>query len=304
MPSSSEAVRPKPKHGVVNAMSVDVEDYFHAAALHAAAPRERWASLESRVENNTRRTLDLFEEAGVKATFFILGCVAAQFPGLVRAIADGGHEIASHGYRHFRVREQTPTEFSLDVLQTRHLLEDVSGKPVIGYRAANFSIDQTTWWAFDVLADAGYRYSSSINPVPHDHYGCPSAPRVPFRPGGSGIVELPLTTLEIAGRRFHASGGGYFRLLPYPFFNCVLRYINNHENQPAHFYFHPWEIDPGQPRLDVKGRSKFRHYVNLSLMEKKLRRLLRDFAWARTDQVYAQQVFSNASGGRCPEWNA
>lgn len=304
MPSFPEATPEKTKGGIVNAMSVDVEDYFHAAALHAAAPRERWASLESRVENNTLRTLDLFAEAGVKATFFILGCVALKFPRLVRVIADGGHEVASHGYQHFRVREQTYTEFAQDVRQTRHLLEDISGKPVIGYRAANFSIDETTWWAFDVLSNAGYRYSSSVNPVAHDHYGVPSAPRVPFCPGAGGFVELPLTTLEIAGRRFHASGGGYFRLLPYPLFKRVLCHINNRENQPTHFYFHPWEIDPGQPRFDVEVRSKFRHYVNLSVMEKKLRLLLHDFSWARTDEVYARQVFSSASSERCPEWNA
>jgi len=304
MPAFPEAGTAKTKGSIVNAMTVDVEDYFHAAALCTAAPRERWASLESRVESNTLRTLDLFEEAGVKATFFILGCVALQFPGLIRRIADRGHEVASHGYQHFRVREQTHAEFAQDVLRTRHLLEDIGGKPVIGYRAANFSIDENTWWAFDVLADAGYRYSSSVNPVPHDHYGVPSAPRAPFRPGAGAFVELPLTTLEIAGRRLHASGGGYFRLLPYPIFRLVLRHINDRENQPAHFYFHPWEIDPGQPRFDVTARSTFRHYVNLSVMEKKLRRLLHDFSWARTDEVYAGEVFSSASREHCPEWRA
>ncbi|MDQ0321101.1 polysaccharide deacetylase family protein (PEP-CTERM system associated) [Pararhizobium capsulatum DSM 1112] len=289
---------------VPNAMSVDVEDYFHAAALGAAAPRDRWDTMESRVEASTNRTLALFDEAGVKATFFTLGCVAEQFPGLVRSISDAGHEIASHGYRHHRVGEQSKPEFAKDVKDTKSLLEDICGKAVIGYRAPNFSIGGETWWAYEQLSQAGYRYSSSVNPVPHDHYGVPSAPRLPFRPGVEGIVELPLTSLLVAGRRFHASGGGYFRLMPYALYSLMLRHIIRTESQPAHFYFHPWEIDPGQPRLSVKARSRFRHYVNLSAMEAKLRRLLADFSWARVDEVYAREINTDTANRVCIEWNA
>ena len=287
-----------------NAMSVDVEDYFHAAALATAAPRDRWDTMETRVETSTERTLAIFDEAGVKATFFTLGCVAEQFPALVRKISAAGHEVASHGYRHHRVGEQSKAEFAKDVKDTKDLLEDICGKAVIGYRAPNFSIGSETWWAYELLADAGYRYSSSVNPVPHDHYGVPSAPRLPFRPGTEGIIELPLTSLLLAGRRFHASGGGYFRLLPYALYSRMLRHIIRTEHQPAHFYFHPWEIDPGQPRLPVPARSRFRHYVNLSAMEGKLQRLLKDFAWTRVDEVYAQEINADVANEDCIEWNA
>jgi polysaccharide deacetylase family protein (PEP-CTERM system associated) len=286
---------------LVNALSVDVEDYFHASALSAAAPRSRWDSLESRVVGNTSRILDLFAEAQTKATFFILGSVAERFPGLVRAIAAQGHEIASHGYAHYRVWEQTQDAFAADVVATKSLLEDVSGQPVIGYRAASFSIDRKTWWAYDALAKAGYRYSSSINPISHDHYGMRAAPRFPFTPAASGIVELPLTTVAIAERRFPASGGGYFRLLPYALSRMAMRRVNARDCQPIHFFFHPWEIDPGQPRLAVGGRSKFRHYVNLATMENKLRRLCADFRWSRTDEVYADTIRGDIVPGR---WEA
>lgn len=293
-----------PNTVTANAMSVDVEDYFHAAALGTAAPRDRWDDMEARVEASTYRTLALFEEAGVKATFFTLGWVAERFPSLVRDIAGAGHEIASHGYRHHRVGELSPAQFASDIKDTKSLLEDICGLDVIGYRAPNFSINGKTWWAYEVLAQAGYRYSSSVNPVPHDHYGVPTAPRLPFRPSATSIVELPLTSLVIAGRRFHASGGGYFRLLPYALYSRVLSHIIRTEKRPAHFYFHPWEIDPGQPRLPVSARSRFRHYVNLSTMEAKLKRLLKDFSWARVDAVYAREIAHDTSQSDCIEWNA
>ena len=286
---------------IINALSVDVEDYFHASALSSAAPRSRWETLESRVVGNTTRVLDLFSETQTKATFFILGSVAARFPALVRSIADHGHEIASHGYAHYRVWEQDRDTFAADVLMTKDALEDISGQPVIGYRAASFSIDQKTWWAYDALAEAGYRYSSSINPISHDHYGMRAAPRFSFTPSGSGIVELPLTTVTLADRRFPAAGGGYFRLLPYAVSRMAMRRVNARDHQPIHFFFHPWEIDPGQPRLAVGGRSKFRHYVNLATMEGKLRRLCADFRWSRTDEVYADTISGKVVPGR---WEA
>ncbi|WP_075292061.1 XrtA system polysaccharide deacetylase [Pararhizobium arenae] len=287
-----------------NAMSVDVEDYFHASALSAASPRDIWDKMPSRVEASTTRTLTLFADANVKATFFVLGCVARHHPHLVREIAQAGHEIASHGFMHHRVGELSPDDFYRDISDTRKLLEDIAGQPVLGYRAPNFSINAKTWWAYEVLAKAGYRYSSSVNPVPHDHYGVPSAPRQPFRPGADGIVELPLTSLLVGNRRFHASGGGYFRLLPYFLYQGVLRHIIQADERPAHFYFHPWEIDPGQPRLKVEARSRFRHYVNLSAMEGKLRQLLRNFAWARVDAVYAREISAETGRNDCMEWKA
>lgn len=287
---------------VVNAMSIDVEEYFHASALGSVAPRERWDSLESRVVETTHRTLSLLAEAGARATFFTLGCVAERYPFLVREMAAAGHEVASHGFWHYRVGQQSPDAFLADVVRTKKLLEDISGQEVTGYRAANFSVDGDCWWAFERLAEAGYRYSSSVNPVLHDHYGVPGAPRSPFRPGRRDIVELPLTTVEIGGRRLPAAGGGYFRLLPYALSRTAMRRVNRRERRPVFFYFHPWEIDPGQPRLPARGRSRFRHYVNLGVMEAKLARLLRDFRWDRTDRVYGA-LWTPAGLGRCAQWS-
>jgi polysaccharide deacetylase family protein (PEP-CTERM system associated) len=274
----------------VNALTVDLEDYFHAAALRSAFPRASWNDCDSRVERNTARLLDMFAAAGVTATFFTLGCVARQSPDLIRRIASEGHEIASHGFAHYRVSEQSPREFAEDVRATKRILEDISGQEVIGYRAANFSVDRNTWWAFDVLAQEGYVYSSSVNPVRHDHYGVPGAPRFPFLAGESGILEIPVTTVVWLGCRVPAGGGGYFRLLPYPLYRRALQRVNRVENLPGNFYFHPWEIDPGQPRGAVSGTSRFRHYVNLTTMEEKVRRLLAEFRWSRMDVVYGSQI--------------
>ncbi len=203
-------------NGIVNAMSVDVEDYYQVSAFAGSVDRAKWNSFPSRVEDITRRTLDMFAEAGVRATFFTLGCVAERHKGLVRAIADAGHEVASHGWEHYRVGDQTPAEFRADVTRTKKVLEDLSGQEVKGYRAASFSIDRKTWWAFDELAEAGYRYSSSIHPIRHDHYGVPDAPRFPFAPvEGNPLTEIPVGTLDLRGRRMSCAGGGFFRLLPY-----------------------------------------------------------------------------------------
>ncbi|GBU16731.1 MULTISPECIES: XrtA system polysaccharide deacetylase [Methylobacterium] len=272
-----------------NAITVDVEDYYHAAALGSAYPRSAWDELPSRVEDATRRILDLFAAGGATGTFFILGSVARAHPALVRAIAEAGHEVASHGDRHYRVTEQTPEVFARDIRAAKAAVEDASGQAVQGYRAANFSIDRSTWWAFETLAAEGFRYSSSVNPIRHDHYGVPDAPRAPFEPL-PGFLEIPITTATLAGRRLPAGGGGYFRLLPYALFRFALGRVSRGEGLPLNFYFHPWEVDPGQPRADVGGRSRFRHYVNLDRMEGKLRRLLADFPWSRMDAVYAGEL--------------
>ncbi len=266
-------------------MSVDVEEAYHAAALAQVAPRSAWDGMESRVVDNTGRILDAFARAGVRATFFILGSVGQRHPALVRAIADAGHEVASHGWAHYRIGEQTPTGFLEDVRRTKQTLEDCAGQPVIGYRAANFSMTEGTWWAYDALVESGYRYSSSVNPLRHDHYGLPSAPRVPFTPR-AGIVEIPMTTLTGGGRRWPMPGGGWFRLLPYAMSREGIRRARAAGARPI-FYFHPWEIDPGQSRLRPAALARFRHYVNLSGMALKLERVLGDFAWDRMDQVYA-----------------
>jgi polysaccharide deacetylase family protein (PEP-CTERM system associated) len=280
-------------------MSIDVEEHFHAAALAPGAPRTVWPSLESRVERSTQTALDLFAAAGVKATFFTLGMVAERAPRLIRRIVAEGHELASHGHAHFRVREQTPRDFRADLIRAKGLLEDAGGVEVTGYRAPNFSIEAATWWAYDILAETGHRYSSSINPVRHDHYGLPDAPLVPFRPAGTGLVEIPMTVVDAAGHRWHVSGGGWFRLMPYPLFRAATRRVAEGARRRPVFYFHPWEVDPGQPRVDVPARARFRHYVNLGAMEGKLARLLQDFGWARIDQVFAAEL-SNAQG--LEEW--
>lgn len=273
--------------GVTNAMSVDVEDYYQVSAFAGVVPRSAWPDYPSRVEDSTRRVLDLFAASGVRATFFVLGCVARRHPDLVRAIVAAGHELASHGHDHYRVGEQTPREFAVDVTATKARLEDIGSVAVQGYRAASFSIGRGTWWAFATLAEAGYRYSSSIHPIRHDHYGVPDAPRFPFRPGGGDLTEIPVATVEILGRRWSCAGGGFFRLFPYGWSRWAIGRVNRQEGRPVTFYFHPWEIDPGQPRVaGLPARSRFRHYINLRAMEGKLRRLLAEFAWSRIDAVH------------------
>lgn len=272
------------------AMTVDIEEAFHASALASAAPRSSWRGMESRVVSNTDRILAMFAAVGIVGTFFILGSVAKQHPALVRRIAEAGHEVASHGWAHFRVSEQSPMVFLDDILRTKAELQHCTGKPVFGYRAASFSMNASTWWAYDAMAEVGYRYSSSVNPVKHDHYGMPDAPRAPFRTS-SGIIELPMTTLQRIGRRLPVSGGGWFRLLPYSLSRRGLEAARNDGLRPV-FYFHPWEIDPNQPRLAVAGRARFRHYVNLAAMEQKVTTLLNDFRWGRVDQVFGDTLTS------------
>jgi polysaccharide deacetylase family protein (PEP-CTERM system associated) len=286
----------------LNGLSIDVEDYYQVSAFAGVVAREDWPRWPSRVEQNTQRTLEMLAEAKVHGTFFVLGCVARRYPGLVRAIVGQGHEIASHGSEHRRIWEQSPRDFAQDVGDAKKCLEDAGGKRVIGYRAPSFSIDRRTWWAFEVLAEIGYRYSSSINPIRHDHYGMHDAPRGPFSPLG-GITEIPVGAVEIAGMRLPCGGGGYFRLFPYKLSRWCIRRVNEAESRGVVFYFHPWEIDPGQPRItDAPIRSRFRHYVNLEAMEGKLRRLMRDFAWGRLDTIFFSEIREHGTAsGRLQE---
>ncbi len=274
-----------------NALSVDVEDWFQVGAFETVIDRKDWDTLECRVERNTDAVMALFDEAGVKATFFALGWVAERYPALIRRIVDAGHEIASHGYGHDRVFTLTPEQFVADIVKTRKLLEDASGQKVIGYRAPSFSIDQRTPWAHEILAEQGYTYSSSVAPVKHDHYGWADAPRFAFRPvAGSDFLEIPVTTAQLGSKRLAAGGGGFFRLLPYAFSRWAIRQVNNDEQRPAVIYFHPWEIDPDQPRVtNAPIRSKLRHYTKLEVMADKLRRLPKDFRWDRLDNIVASE---------------
>lgn len=275
-----------------NALSVDVEDYFHVLAFADIVDPASWRGRECRIPRNIDRLLAIFADAGVRSTFFTLGWVAKYYPAVIRSIVRAGHELASHGYEHKLAYTQSRTEFREDVLRTKHLLEDVSGSEVIGFRAASFSIDNRNLWAFDVLQDCGYLYSSSINPIRHDNYGMRDAPRFAFRIGEGDFLELPMTTVRIGSANFPAAGGGFFRLAPYHVFRWAVRRVNA-EQQPAIFYFHPWEIDPEQPRMrGARLRSHFRHYLNLSRMEPRLARLLRDFSWNTMERVFDVRAMS------------
>jgi polysaccharide deacetylase family protein (PEP-CTERM system associated) len=275
------------KNPITNAMTVDVEDYLHVSAFEKYIRRDDWSDLPCRVERNTERVLDLFEERGVKATFFMLGWVAERYPHLVRRIVDSGHELASHGYSHVRVTDQNPVEFREDVVRTKHLLEDVAGRGVHGYRAASYSIGAKNLWALQVLEETGHRYSSSIYPIRHDLYGMPAAPRFPFYPHtDKGLLEIPITTVELFRQKLPCGGGGYFRLLPYRWSRWAMRRVNKRDRQPCVFYFHPWEIDPEQPRQRVGLKTWLRHYTNLERMEHRLRKLLAEFRWGRMDRVF------------------
>lgn len=278
--------------GVLNGMSVDVEDWFQVGAFEHVIACGEWDGLERRVEANCDRVLALFDEVGVKATFFTLGWVAQRHPAMMRRIAAQGHEIASHGWDHKRVFTLGEAAFAEDIARARGVLEGTSGSAVTGYRAPSFSIDARTPWAHEVLARQGYAYSSSVAPIVHDHYGWREAPRFAFRPvAGSPLVEVPVTTVEIAGRRMAAGGGGFFRLLPYGVSRWAVDRVNRHDGRPAAFYFHPWEIDPGQPRRkDAPLRSRLRHYTNLGVMAPKLKRLLGAFTWGRMDAVVAAEA--------------
>jgi polysaccharide deacetylase family protein (PEP-CTERM system associated) len=279
---------PSVPEGIVNAMTVDVEDYFQVAAFEDQISRSDWDRWPCRVDANTHRVLDVFAEHRVKGTFFVLGWVAERYPGLVRRLVAEGHEIASHGYDHTRLNEFDRDQLREDLLRTKGLLEDLAGTAVLGYRAPSYSIGARNLWALDVVQETGHVYSSSIYPIRHDLYGMPDAPRFPFRLRPDAILEIPVTTLRFAERNFPCGGGGYFRLMPYPLYRWAMRRVNDTDRQPGMFYFHPWEIDPTQPRVEGASlRSRFRHYVNLGTMEARLRRLLGDFSWGRMDEVFA-----------------
>lgn len=271
---------------LAGALTIDVEDYYHVHAFADVIDRKDWPGFESRVEANTDRILSIFEAHGAKGTFFTLGCVAERFPALARRITDAGHEMASHGWDHHAVFNQTRDAFFDDVHRARGMLEDITGTPVRGYRAPSFSIDERSPWAYEALAEAGYTYSSSSHPISHDAYGDPDAPRHPFREASAGILEIPVTTTLWRGRRFPLGGGGFFRMFP-----CALARMNaermRREGVPPNFYLHPWEIDPGQPRIKAAPlKSRLRHTIGLSRCESKLRKLVAGATWTRMDEAY------------------
>ena len=271
---------------ISNALTIDVEDYFQVSAFAPHIERSAWDTTPCRIERNVDRILELLNERGAKATFFTLGWLAQRYPRLVRDISAQGHEVASHGQAHLRASDQVPAEFDIDIRTAKQLLEDIAGVAVRGYRAPSFSIGHGNLWAFDRIAAAGYQYSSSVYPVQHDHYGMPDAPRFPYRVGAS-LLEIPISTTRVFGRNLPAGGGGYFRLAPYALSRWAINRVNRVDRRPAIFYFHPWEIDPQQPRVNGVGpKTRFRHYVNLHRTESRLGRLLGDFRWDRMDRVF------------------
>ena len=271
-----------------NAMTIDVEDYFQVSAFAGHIARASWDSHPCRVERNVERILEMLGEHQARGTFFTLGWIAERYPALVRRIVAAGHELASHGYSHERASDQSRSAFTEDVVSAKRVLEDIAGVEVKGYRAPSFSIGVRNLWALECLQRAGYRYSSSIYPIRHDHYGMPDAPRFAFHsPAAEDLLELPVTTVSLFNRNLPAGGGGYFRLLPYQLSRWCMRRVNRRDGQPCIFYFHPWEIDPDQPRQRGLGfKTHFRHYVNLSRMERRVRALLRDFRWDSMDGVF------------------
>lgn len=273
-----------------NALTIDVEDYFQVSAFAPYIDRADWDQRECRIERNIARILALLDRQGVKATFFTLGWIAERYPAVVRDIVAGGHELASHGYGHERANELSPAAFFEDICRAKQVLEELSGNAVKGYRAPSFSIDASNRdWAFAALLRAGYRYSSSVYPVRHDHYGMPDAPRFSHAPHAL-LLEVPPTTVRAFNRNWPASGGGYFRLLPYALSRRLIDHVNRHDGESAVFYFHPWEIDVDQPRIPgISLKTRFRHYVNIHRMEQRLTRLLRDFRWGRMDSIFLPQ---------------
>lgn len=273
---------------IKNALTVDVEDYFQVSAFEPYIDKSKWDLLPHRVEKNTQKILDLFDSKGVKATFFTLGWVAERYPDLIHRIVDAGHELACHGYEHIRVTEQTPEQFRDDVAKTKKILEDISGQAIKGYRAASYSIGAKNLWALDVLQELGFQYSSSIYPVKHDLYGMPDAPRFIFEPiNNQSFKEIPITTIRFGDKNIPCGGGGFFRFYPYAFSKWAFKHVNDKEHQPAIFYFHPWEIDPEQPRQQgLSLKTQTRHYLNLNKMEGRINRLLSDFAWDTMENVF------------------
>lgn len=282
---------PREAAAVLNAMTVDVEDYFQVQAFADRIPRATWEHIPGRVEGNVEKLLALFNENGVRATFFTLGWVAERHPALVHRIAESGHELASHGYDHTPADHLTPPDFREDIKRSKSIIEDITGSPVLGYRAPTFSIGKANEWVYDILEEAGYAYSSSIYPIRHDLYGDPDGPRRPFRPARRNLWEFPLTTRRLLGQNLPTAGGGYFRLTPYWLWRRNLHHLNAVESVPCIFYLHPWEIDAAQPRVQgINIRTQLRHYTNLRKTANRLSRLVQDFKWGRMDETFAQQI--------------
>lgn len=273
---------------LVNALTIDVEDYFQVSALASHFPRHGWDSIPMRVEANIHAILQMLDEHAIKATFFTLGYIAKRCPRLMREIVAEGHELASHGYNHERASTMSAAAFLADIRAAKAELEQTAGTCVVGYRAPSFSIGAQNLWAFDCIAEAGYRYSSSIYPIRHDHYGMPEAARF-CHFARAGLLEIPVTTIKLLGRNLPAGGGGYFRLMPFALSRWMIQRVNRLEQRPAIFYFHPWEIDPEQPHVSgLRLKTRFRHYLNLRRMSARLRRLFAEFRWARVDQVFLE----------------
>jgi polysaccharide deacetylase family protein (PEP-CTERM system associated) len=278
---------------ITNALTIDVEDYFQVSAMAPYIRRDEWDQRECRVERNVERILAMLEQQGTRATFFTLGWIAERYPQLVRRIVAGGHELASHGYGHERASDLSREAFLQDITRAKAVLEDLGGVAVQGYRAPSFSIGVGNLWALDLLAQTGHRYSSSIYPIKHDHYGMPDSPRFAYTLA-NGLLEVPVTTVRMLNRNLPSSGGGYFRLMPYSLSRWLLRRVNQQDGEAAVFYFHPWEIDPGQPRVaGIDAKTRFRHYVNIARMEGRLQQLLTDFRWGRMDEIFLPRAGQN-----------
>lgn len=281
---------------ITNALTIDVEDYFQVSAFAPHIARSEWNTRECRVERNVHVILEMLARRNTKATFFTLGWIAERYPRLVRQIVREGHELASHGYGHERATDQTEAAFFADIQLAKIILEDLAGSAVNGYRAPSFSIGAGNLWAYDCLARAGYRYSSSIYPIRHDHYGMPDSPRFAYevRPG---LMEIPITTLRVLNRNLPSSGGGYFRLLPYALSRWMLGRVNRHDHESGIFYFHPWEIDAAQPRIaGISRKTRFRHYLNIDRMQGRLNHLLEDFKWGRMDHIFLKRFSKHGPG--------
>jgi polysaccharide deacetylase family protein (PEP-CTERM system associated) len=279
---------------MINALTIDVEDYFQVSAFESVINFDDWARFESRVEQNTLRLLDILDAHDTKATFFTLAWIAERYPRLLREIAARGHEVGSHGYAHRRVYTQTPSQFQQETRLSKRILEDIVGQPILGYRAASYSITSHSLWALDVLQEAGFVYDSSIFPIRHDLYGIPGYQRfchVHLTDSGQSLVEFPISTVRIVNANLPVGGGGYFRLFPYCFTRWGIRHLNSIEGQPAVVYLHPWEIDPAQPRIPAGRTSRFRHYLNLEKTASRLARLLQDFQFSTMADVLHNQGY-------------
>lgn len=275
---------------ISNALTIDVEDYFQVSAFSNIINKKNWDEKECRIEKNIDNIISILDLKKIKATFFTLGWIAERYPSMIKKILMEGHELASHGYAHEKVSEISKSDFYQDVTRAKGILEDIGGKQINGYRAPSFSIAEKNFWAMEILSETGHRYSSSIYPVKHDHYGSPNAPRFPYKVF-SELLEVPPTTVKLFGRNFPASGGGYFRLLPYSISKKMLDHVNSSENKPVVFYFHPWEIDSHQPRIsNLSIKTRFRHYKNIEKMEEKIKKLVEDFHWDRMDNIFLKKI--------------